>query len=515
MYVLVLEPITDKILGPLKTLKNRPEDRRFRFRRLCIAWLVLLSISAITTYTEETQKGPNFYQTMGCDRVAPKRVLRKAHRRLSLQLHPDKNPNDPTATKRFRAMSFAYKVLSDKRRKARYELLGLEGVIDARQSKKPVSDSSKLGNILGYYIVGAIFTYFFTLGKHLGRARGWIYCAKAMMAAVEVSMYFEDAILPPTWPLIRWLPLHEQISIMRSFVLGAEYAFFAISRHLFAEDMRSEDRRAEKRLRAVTQSLGVFSQMRKICLVVSDATGGSERRALRRTCCSTKTLANASIDHMRNAARCLALDDVEGALICHAANMEHKHKSGTPPSPADFAAFADTLLHPLNKSREYPVSEQQHAESGVKQAMRLLSFALLAATTPGENAMADDVRHDWEKARRRGDKVPNIAYVDPMKHNKLADGTYAAWPVAQYEAKLRQLVEESQVLNLVTFYEVQRQQMKAAKAQERQQAAQAGKFNGGTNIISSFFSMVMMGYAMQFMFGPSEEYEPPSVEDYA
>ena len=97
----------------------------------------------------------------------------------------------------------------------------------------------------------------------------------------------------------------------------------------------------------------------------------------------------------------------------------------------------------------------------------------------------------------------------------LKDGTYAAWPVAQYEAKLKQLVEESQVLNLVTFYEAQRQQIKAAKAQERQQAAQAGKFNGGTNIISSFFSMVMMGYAMQFMFGPSEEYEPPSVEDYA
>ena len=43
--------------------------------------------------------------------------IRKAHRRLVLKYHPDANPNDPTATERFKQVQQAYEVLSDENKR--------------------------------------------------------------------------------------------------------------------------------------------------------------------------------------------------------------------------------------------------------------------------------------------------------------------------------------------------------------------------------------------------------------
>ena len=48
---------------------------------------------------------------MQLDRGAPEQDIKKAYRRLSLQYHPDKNP-DPTAVPIFLAISQAYRALT-------------------------------------------------------------------------------------------------------------------------------------------------------------------------------------------------------------------------------------------------------------------------------------------------------------------------------------------------------------------------------------------------------------------
>jgi molecular chaperone DnaJ len=63
----------------------------------------------------------DFYKELGVSSDATKEEIKKAHRKLASQLHPDKNPDNPAATERFKAVSEAYSVLSDEAKKKEYD----------------------------------------------------------------------------------------------------------------------------------------------------------------------------------------------------------------------------------------------------------------------------------------------------------------------------------------------------------------------------------------------------------
>ena len=54
--------------------------------------------------------------------------LKKAYRKLAMECHPDRNPDDPAAEERFKEVSEAYAVLSDSDKRARYNQFGHAGV---------------------------------------------------------------------------------------------------------------------------------------------------------------------------------------------------------------------------------------------------------------------------------------------------------------------------------------------------------------------------------------------------
>lgn len=60
-----------------------------------------------------------YYDLLGVSTTASSIEIKKAYRKKSIQEHPDKNPNDPTATERFQAISEAYQVLGDDDRSSR------------------------------------------------------------------------------------------------------------------------------------------------------------------------------------------------------------------------------------------------------------------------------------------------------------------------------------------------------------------------------------------------------------
>jgi len=79
--------------------------------------------------------GKNYYELLDLPKNASDADIKKAYRKLALKWHPDKNPeNQKEAEKRFKEISEAYEVLSDKSKRDIYDRYGKEGLTRANNS---------------------------------------------------------------------------------------------------------------------------------------------------------------------------------------------------------------------------------------------------------------------------------------------------------------------------------------------------------------------------------------------
>ncbi|RKP14338.1 hypothetical protein BJ684DRAFT_19243 [Piptocephalis cylindrospora] len=77
------------------------------------------------------QSPPDYYGLLGLAHEATQTEITKAYRKAALKAHPDKNPDDANASKKFHALSEAYGILSDEGARAAYDV-----IIRARVAKK-------------------------------------------------------------------------------------------------------------------------------------------------------------------------------------------------------------------------------------------------------------------------------------------------------------------------------------------------------------------------------------------
>jgi curved DNA-binding protein len=66
----------------------------------------------------------DYYKTLGLDKGASDDDIKKAYRKLARKYHPDLNPNDKEATKRFQQINEANEVLSDPEKRKKYDQYG-------------------------------------------------------------------------------------------------------------------------------------------------------------------------------------------------------------------------------------------------------------------------------------------------------------------------------------------------------------------------------------------------------
>ena len=66
----------------------------------------------------------DYYAILGVSRDASSEDIKKAFRALAMRYHPDRNPDDVDADRRFREAVEAYEALSDPEQRARYDRLG-------------------------------------------------------------------------------------------------------------------------------------------------------------------------------------------------------------------------------------------------------------------------------------------------------------------------------------------------------------------------------------------------------
>src|SRR5262245_29069661 len=66
----------------------------------------------------------DYYATLGVGRGASSDEIQKAYRKLARKYHPDANPDDKAAQKKFKEVQQAYDVLSDEKKRKLYDQFG-------------------------------------------------------------------------------------------------------------------------------------------------------------------------------------------------------------------------------------------------------------------------------------------------------------------------------------------------------------------------------------------------------
>jgi molecular chaperone DnaJ len=72
----------------------------------------------------------DYYEVLGVPRDADAEAIRKAYRKLAMQHHPDRNPDDKSAEEKFKEAAQAYEVLKDPQKRQAYDQFGHAGVSD-------------------------------------------------------------------------------------------------------------------------------------------------------------------------------------------------------------------------------------------------------------------------------------------------------------------------------------------------------------------------------------------------
>ncbi|XP_055071638.2 dnaJ homolog subfamily B member 11 [Misgurnus anguillicaudatus] len=104
-----------------------------------VCFLILYLISTVLA-------GRDFYKILGVSRSATIKDIKKAYRKLALQLHPDRNQDDPNAQDKFADLGAAYEVLSDEEKRGQYDKYGEEGLKEGHQSSHGDIFSSFFGD---------------------------------------------------------------------------------------------------------------------------------------------------------------------------------------------------------------------------------------------------------------------------------------------------------------------------------------------------------------------------------
>lgn len=133
----------------------------------------------------------DYYEVLGVDKNADDAAIKKAYRALAKKYHPDMNPGDAEAEKKFKEASEAYAILSDPEKKRQYDQYGhaaFEGGAGGAGGFGGFDfNSADFGDIFG-----DIFGDLFGGGRRGGRANNGPMKGANLRTSVRIT--FEEAV---------------------------------------------------------------------------------------------------------------------------------------------------------------------------------------------------------------------------------------------------------------------------------------------------------------------------------
>lgn len=79
----------------------------------------------------------DYYQILGVERTADEKEIKRSFRKLAQQYHPDKNPGNTEAERKFKEINEAYTVLSDADKRSKYDRFGSQWEQYTRSGGRP------------------------------------------------------------------------------------------------------------------------------------------------------------------------------------------------------------------------------------------------------------------------------------------------------------------------------------------------------------------------------------------
>jgi molecular chaperone DnaJ len=142
----------------------------------------------------------DFYSTLGVSRDSTQEDIKKAYRKSALKYHPDRNPGDAEAEKRFKQIAEAYEVLSDENKRKIYDQYGADAVRGAASASGPggmggfSSMEEALRTFMGAFGGsgaggGSVFESIFGFEEHSGSG-----VRQGASKKTEITISFEEAV---------------------------------------------------------------------------------------------------------------------------------------------------------------------------------------------------------------------------------------------------------------------------------------------------------------------------------
>ncbi|MBA5728016.1 molecular chaperone DnaJ [Bombella mellum] len=127
----------------------------------------------------------DYYETLSVSRSASGEEIKKAYRKLAMRYHPDRNPDDEEAERKFKEVNAAYEVLKDDQKRAAYDRFGHEAFQNGMGGG---GGPGGFGGGFGGFDAGGlgdIFEQMFNMGGRRGRQQRQ---AEDVQVQVDISL---------------------------------------------------------------------------------------------------------------------------------------------------------------------------------------------------------------------------------------------------------------------------------------------------------------------------------------
>jgi len=130
------------------------------------------------------------YDALGVSKNATDDEIKKAYRKLARKYHPDLNPNNKEAEKKFKEINEAYSILSDKEKRSQYDQFGKSGF---QEGFSPGGGGAHydFSGAAGGFDINDLFE---DLMGGTGRRYGSAYAQKGADIQYNMSLDFKDAV---------------------------------------------------------------------------------------------------------------------------------------------------------------------------------------------------------------------------------------------------------------------------------------------------------------------------------